>query len=171
LEFEYKATIAIIAIFLLSTAIQGTISGMQVAPGSTRSGCFDSDGGMTPEVAGFVDRTPDRCADENMLIEQTCQGPQSYRCPAGCRNGACTAPLRLVKQEQPGLNKQLIQIVQERQREAEQRRQEQERIHQNCINECNRAANICNNICDVPLFYPICTRDCNTVKQNCISRC
>ncbi len=170
MEFEYKATIAIIAIFLLSTAIQGTISGMQVAPGSSQAGCFDSDGGMTPDVAGFVDRTPDYCIDENILMEQTCQGPQRYTCPAGCKNGACAAPLRLIKKEYPELNKQLIQIMQQRQREAEQRRQERERIRQNCINECNEKANFRTGLCPLT-FNPNCESRVSQEKQSCISRC
>ncbi|VVB81073.1 Uncharacterised protein [uncultured archaeon] len=167
MELEHKATIAIIAIFLLCLAIEGTISGMQVAPGQGQPGCVDSDGGMNPNVQGAVDRTLDYCLNENVLMEQTCQGPQRYTCPNGCRNGACAQPLRLVKKEQPALNQQLIRVVQEEQRQREQAQQRR----QQCTDECNRAANICNNICDVPLFYPICTRDCNTVKQRCIARC
>ena len=193
MEFEDKATIAILAIFIFCLAFVAneTISGMQVAPGTGDQGrgqpsCVDSDGGVNPGLKGHIRQTDargritiqeDSCADANHVLEQICgSSPRLLACDYGCREGACLPRMKLIKKDEPNINKELAQIVQ---RQAEQQREEQQRAEQQrsarqrqCIVDCNKQMTECSKYCLLTIFVVAsCQRDCAYDSLTCMSRC
>ncbi len=193
MEFEDKATIAFLAIFVLCLAFVAneTISGMQVAPGTGDQGrgqpsCVDSDGGANPCIKGNIHQTDaqgritvqeDSCADANHVLEQICgSNPRILVCDYGCIEGACLPRIKLIKKEEPNINKEIAQIVQrraEQQREAQQRAEQQRSARQRqCIVDCNKQMTECSKYCVLTIFMvDICQQDCAYDSLTCMSKC
>jgi len=188
LDFEIKVCFAIMAVFLLSLVFQQqSISGMQVAPGSqgSQSSCVDTDRGMNPNVMGSVQYTGSRpfsasdTCEGNVLIERVCaptpdQSAVRYTCPHICSNGAC-ASLTLIEQK-PWLSKEasetLLRIARQRAEQERQRAEQQEAQRKHCLDDCDRAYNVCHGGCSIPIVGAACQpHACDNIKAQCVRNC